>query len=182
MSDVPQLCMRLPRLAFEVVPGDDFSEMATEEDAGGIAALLSAAFQEEWDADRVVRDLGPAQGVDASYVVRDQGRVVAVASARHLPEVFPGSGYLHYVAADASQSGRGLGAVVTKAVLRHFLDEGVGSAILETDDFRLPAIRTYLKLGFVPEYRHDEDQVRWSRVLPAVVARRGVGARGAVDA
>jgi mycothiol synthase len=38
-------------------------------------------------------------------------------------------------------------------------------AVLETDDFRLPAVRTYLRLGFVPEPRTPGDARRWSKVL-----------------
>ncbi len=168
MAELPQLFMRLPKLALEDVT-DDPSEKATPEDAAQIAALLSEAFEEEWDAERVIRELGPDEGVDASFVVRESQAVVAVASARHVPDLYPGAGYLHYVAADSSRAGRGLGSVVTLAVLRHFRDEGLDTAVLETDDFRLPAIRTYLKLGFVPEYRHQADQGRWSRVIPLVL-------------
>ena len=170
MSELPQLFMRLPRLGPEHAAGDELSDRATPDDAPGIAALLSAAYEEDWDAARVLHELGPSEGVDATYVVRAGEDVIAVASARHLPEAFPGAGYLHYVAADNSSSGRGLGGVVTRGVLRHFLEEGLRSVVLETDDFRLPAIRTYLKIGFVPEYRHEEDQARWSKVLPAAAA------------
>jgi hypothetical protein len=37
--------------------------------------------------------------------------------------------------------------------------------VLETDDFRLPAVRTYLRLGFVPEPRAPGDARRRSTVL-----------------
>lgn len=178
MTELPQLFMRLPRLSAEHAAGDELSERATPDDAARIATLLSAAYDEEWDAARVLQELGPSEGVDASYVVREGDVVVAVASSRHLEQTFPGVGYLHYVAADSVTSGRGLGGVVTRAVLRHFLEEGLVSVVLETDDFRLPAIRTYLKIGFVPDYRHEEDQARWSRVLPMVVGTRPTAMRG----
>ncbi len=171
MAELPQLFMRLPSLAL-AYPTDDPSEQATPDDALGIAAVLTEAFEEPWEVERVRRELGPADGVDATYVVRDDGRVVAVASARHLPEQYPQAGYLHYVGAYRAEAGRGLGGLVTWAVLKHFRDEGLGSAVLETDDFRLPAIRTYLKIGFVPEYRHPQDQSRWSRIFPLVLGRR----------
>ncbi len=167
MAELPQLFMRLPRLAPDWPDGDG-SELAGPEDAAAIAALISAAFEEDWDAGRAARELGPDEGVDASYVVRQDGGVVAVASARHM-SAYPDAGYLHYVAADSSRAGRGLGTVVTAAVLQHFAHEGLDAVVLETDDFRLPAIRTYLKLGFVPEYRHEEDQARWSRIIPLVL-------------
>lgn len=175
MAELPQLFMCLPCLALSY-PTDDLAEEARPEDAAGIAAVLSKAFDEPWDAERVRHELGPEGGVDASYVVRENGAVVAVASARHLPDHYPGAGYLHYVGADAAKAGRGLGGLVTLAVLKHFRDEGLEAVVLETDDFRLPAIRTYLKIGFVPEYRHEQDQVRWSKIFPLVL---GPGRSGA---
>ncbi|MDA8266467.1 MAG: GNAT family N-acetyltransferase [Actinomycetota bacterium] len=171
MAELPQLFMRLPSLAL-TYPADDPSEQATPDDASGIAALLTETFEEPWDVERVRRELGSADGVDATYVVRDSGQIVAVASARHLPEQYPRAGYLHYVGAYGAKAGRGLGGLVTWAVLKHFRDEGLESAVLETDDFRLPAIRTYLKIGFVPEYRHEQDQSRWSKIIPLVLGRR----------
>ena len=46
-----------------------------------------------------------------------------------------------------------------------FVAAGLDQAVLETDDFRLPAVRTYLRLGFVPEPRTPGDARRWSKVL-----------------
>lgn len=171
VAELPQLFMRLPSVRLSY-PCADPTERATPEDAAEIAAVLSEAFDEPWDERRVRRELGPEEGVDASYVVRDKGVVVAVASARHLPDLYPSAGYLHYVGAIAAVAGRGFGGVTTLAVLKHFRDEGLEGAVLETDDFRLSAIRTYLKIGFVPEYRHEQDQERWSRVLPLVLGPR----------
>jgi mycothiol synthase len=50
-------------------------------------------------------------------------------------------------------------------VLAHFAAAGLDQAVLETDAFRLPAVRTYLRLGFVPEPRAPGDARRWSTVL-----------------
>jgi len=69
------------------------------------------------------------------------------------------------VGARSSERGRRLGEVVTRRVLVHFADSGLDQAVLETDDFRLPAVRTYLRLGFVPEPRVAGDPIRWSKVL-----------------
>jgi mycothiol synthase len=38
-------------------------------------------------------------------------------------------------------------------------------AVLETDDWRLAAIRTYLRLGFEPDPVEEEHAARWRRVL-----------------
>jgi mycothiol synthase len=66
--------------------------------------------------------------------------------------------------ARAERGGR-LGEVVTRRVLAHFAAAGLDQAVLETDAFRLAAVRTYLRLGFVPEPRAPGDARRWSTVL-----------------
>jgi mycothiol synthase len=73
---------------------------------------------------------------------------------------------LGWVAADPSALGKGLGRLVALATLHFMRDElGADEAFLLTDDERLPAIRTYLRLGFVPEPRSDDEAGRWDAVL-----------------
>lgn len=76
-----------------------------------------------------------------------------------------GMGYLHMVGVHRKHLGHGLGAQVSLAALHHMVKEGRSVAILNTDDFRIPAIKTYLKLGFVPEVSHENHIQRWSNVL-----------------
>jgi mycothiol synthase len=138
---------------------------AGPDDAAGLSAVLTAAFREEWDVDRVRRALLDDASVTAVYVIEQEaGRLVATASSRLVPQQYPGSGYLHWVAADPSMSGQGLGYQVTLAVLHDFSGRGLTDSVLETDDWRLPAIATYLKCGYVPELREPGDNDRWEAV------------------
>jgi mycothiol synthase len=176
---LPQLFMRLPELsdlpaAPPLQPGYALRPAAPA-DHGQLAELLSEAFGDAWNAERVAGEFSPGNGVEATYVVVSPAGVVATASARRLPGRYPEAGYVHYVGARASERGRRLGEVVTRRVLVHFAAAGLDQAVLETDDFRLPAVRTYLRLGFVPEPREPGDVLRWSRVLRNV-ARAGGGA------
>ena len=164
--------MRLPELADlppapPLKPGDAL-RAAVPADHEQLAELLSEAYSERsdsWDVERVAAEFSPANGVEATYVVVSSAGVVAAASARSLSDRYPGAGYVHYVGARVSERGRRLGEVVTRRVLVHFADAGLDQAVLETDDFRLPAVRTYLRLGFVPEPRTPGDARRWSKVL-----------------
>ncbi len=61
--------------------------------------------------------------------------------------------------------GRRLGRCVSLAALRHMRQRGCQRAVLDTDDDRLPAIRTYLALGFVPHMVEDDHPARWQRVM-----------------
>lgn len=135
-------------------------------DRQALAELLARAFREPWDAALVQERLDAAPDVVAIYVVAQGPRVVATASARLMPQTYPDAGYVHWVATDPDFQGKGLGTLITLRVLAHFRDLRLQSAVLETHSFRLPAQRTYLRLGFVPEARDRDEQVRWSRALP----------------
>jgi mycothiol synthase len=74
-------------------------------------------------------------------------------------------GYLHMVAVGPPYRRRGLGRGISLAALLHMRERGCGEAILDTDDFRLPAIRTYLRLGFTPEIIADDHPHRWDRIF-----------------
>jgi mycothiol synthase len=175
----PQLFMRLPELGdLPPAPPLDASyalRTATQADHGQLAELLSEAFADKWDAKRVAVEFSPDNGVEATYVVVSPAGVVAAASARRLPDRYPEAGYVHYVGVRVSERGRRLGELVTRRVLVHFVAAGLDQAVLDTDDFRLPAVRTYLRLGFVPEPRTPGEARRWSKVLRNL-ARTGPGA------
>jgi mycothiol synthase len=165
----PQLFMRLPEFsglpsAPPLAPGYVLRP-AVPADHEQLACLLSEAFGDSWDAKRVAEEFSSANGVEATYVVAGPAGVVATAAARRIPDRYPDAGYVHYVGARSSERGKRLGEIVTRQVAAHFAAAGLHQAVLETDDFRLPAILTYLRLGFVPEPRAPGDAARWSQVL-----------------
>jgi mycothiol synthase len=166
------LFMRRPDLldlpAVELPPGCRV-RAAGAEDAPGLSSVLTAAFGKEWDLDQVRRSLLEDPTVAAVYVIEEaEGRIVATASSRLAPEQYPVSGYLHWVGADPESSGRRLGCQITLAVLHDFARRGLTDSVLETDDWRLPAIVTYLRCGYRPESREPVDDERWARVRTAL--------------
>ncbi len=112
-ADDTGLFMRRPSLDdLPVLPlpsGDYVLRTAGPEDATALATLLTRAFTEEWTIQRVKESLLEAPDVQAVYVIVYGGVLVATASAR-ITDHFPGSGYLHWVGADPSHQGKGLGA------------------------------------------------------------------------
>lgn len=134
-------------------------------EAGALAVLLRDSFDDDtWTADRARTALLDTPDVITTHVITHDGRMVATASSRLVPEQFPGSGYLHWVAADPGYRGRQLGRIVSLAALHEFVSLGCKDSVLETQDFRLPAIRTYLRLGFEPVYRDDTHIPRWQEI------------------
>jgi len=147
--------------------------IATSADASELASLLAAAFAptHEWDVDRVNAELLECADVPTSYIISDCDAIVATASVLLRADQALNAGYLHWVAVNPSWQGQGLGYVVSLAVLHELARLGRSGASLKTDDHRLAAIKTYLKLGFVGVCNCDEDVDRWARIsliLPSV--------------
>jgi mycothiol synthase len=87
------------------------------------------------------------------------------AMASHLPtRLHPFGGELGWVAGNPAHAGRGLGRAVCAGVVRRFLSAGYRRIYLKTDDFRLPAISVYLRLGFVPFLYGDDMAARWAAI------------------
>ena len=144
------------------------------DDEEALARVLTAAFGEEWSVDRVRTGLTQAPDVLAVYIVTWQGQPVATASSRSAPDTFPGSGYVHWVGALPEHAGRGLGAALMGRLLQDFRERGCQDAVLETDDFRLPAIKIYLRYGFLPVYevKGEDQRARWAMLFQTLFAPR----------
>jgi mycothiol synthase len=104
---------------------------------------------------------------DGFYLVvhRPTHDIVATAMATHNPTLLhPYAGELGWVAGRPDHAGKGLGRAVCAAVIRRFLSAGYRRIYLLTDDFRLPALSVYLKLGFVPFLFEGTMAARWQSI------------------
>ena len=142
-----------------------------EGDTPALAEVLTSAFDDaNWTEDQVRAKLIAAPEVSKTFVVTFEGRPVATTSVRLLPDRFPDSGYVHWVAVHADHQGMRLGYIVVLATLREFARLGCKDAVLETDDNRLAAIKTYQNLGFHPEHRDPLHIDRWAKVAADLLA------------
>ncbi|NMA09346.1 MAG: GNAT family N-acetyltransferase [Clostridiales bacterium] len=89
---------------------------------------------------------------------------IGTATAQNLPD----GPYLHFVAIRSAYRGRGLSRPLCLAVLKRHAELGHHGCYLTTDDFRLPAIALYLKLGFEPVLWTDDAEERWEKVYQAL--------------
>ncbi|WP_170285642.1 GNAT family N-acetyltransferase [Microbacterium rhizomatis] len=158
-------------LLVPLAPGLALRE-ATAADEKAIAETLAASFEEEWDVARVRAEFSDAGDVPVTWLVEDEQGVVGVASERIMPGTYPDAGYVHYVGVLDRARGRRVGATLTARCLQGFAERGLATAVLETDDFRVPAVVTYLRLGFVPTYRSAAEQGAWSVLLPSLFGPR----------
>lgn len=93
------------------------------------------------------------------------GQLVATAVATHCPtDLHPCGAELGWVAADPAHAGKGLGMAVCAAVTRRLISAGYTDIRLQTDDWRLPALKVYLKLGYKPMLYCDGMAERWRAI------------------
>jgi mycothiol synthase len=164
------------------LPAGFVLRLARDDDRESLAHVLAAAFPEiAWDDTRVGSELFDDPNVPATLVIEFESRIVATASALFEPASAPTTGVVHWVAVHPEQAGKRLGYLISLAVLHEFARRGCRDALLRTDDHRLPAIRTYLNLGFLPEHVESTHPARWARVNERLAAHQkpeGVSAGG----
>jgi cysteine synthase A len=78
------------------------------------------------------------------------------------------TGWYHMVAVKNSARGKGLGEILGKLALAVIKKKGYKCAMLSTDDHRIPAIKTYIKLGFKPCYTHESHFNRFEEILKKI--------------
>ena len=75
------------------------------------------------------------------------------------------SGNLHMVGSSSDVRGMGGGRAVCTAVVEYFKKHEIKLAYLNTDDFRKPAIKIYLGLGYRPYLYEDDMAERWHALM-----------------
>ena len=111
---------------------------------------------------------------DGMFVIQDRpsSAWVGTISAAHNPAAtrfyFPGGGELGYLVVAPEHRRRGLGAALITTALRRLHKGGYRHIFLGVQSWRLPAIRSYLRVGFQP-FIHTPDLVpRWESVFAAL--------------
>lgn len=165
-TELPQLMMERPTLA-DLPPLDPPAGVSVRHFAPGDESVwvdlindsFGCAHPAAWFHER----LGDGQFLpERVWFACLDGEPVATASAWLDARLGDATvGVLHMVGALTRARGRGLGRLACVAALHRLAAEGRTSAGLLTDDFRLPAIRTYLGLGFVPRLSHASHAARW---------------------
>jgi mycothiol synthase len=128
--------------------------------------VMALAGFDGWDDERVRTTMARILP-DGWFMAlhRATGELVATAMATHNPAEFHQfGGELGWVAGDPAHKGKGLGWSVCAAVTRRFLRAGYTTIYLRTDDWRYPALKTYLRLGYEPFLFAPDMLGRWQAV------------------
>ncbi len=136
-------------------------------DEAGWNHVIQASFGGAYDFNRLMK-------TDSAFDPRriilavSGSHILATASAWHRITDDEHTGYLYMVGALPQHKGKGMGHAVSLACLHHFTREGRFRATLQTEDFRLPAIQIYLRLGFAPSITDATHAQRWQKVFIAL--------------
>ncbi len=122
--------------------------------------VMHLAGWPEWNTAKLEGIIGrvlPDSWFMAVDLELDQIVATAMALHDHTP-LHPFGGELGWVGSDPAHRGRGLGTCVCAAVTARLLAAGYRDIHLYTEHFRLPALKIYLKLGYVP-FLHTEEML-----------------------
>lgn len=77
------------------------------------------------------------------------------------------TGTIHMVGIKKKYQGLGLALPMNLYAVSKILEDGKTQVNLTTDDWRLPAIKTYFNAGFKPDYNQQEPDIadRWTQVM-----------------
>lgn len=98
------------------------------------------------------------------FIVHNETPIASVC-AWQSPAQSADTGEVHMVGALAEHRGKGLGHLLNALVLHRLKELGYKKSHLKTDDWRLPAIKTYLDAGFEPLNTHESHPERWDKIF-----------------
>jgi mycothiol synthase len=132
--------------------------------------IINESFNKEFTLDDWQKIILDREGYrsDRVFFVREKlsGELCATASA-----VRGGGaehGYLHFVGVRPKWAGHKLGFCVSCVATESFKTDGCTDATLNTDPFRLAALKTYLRIGYRPQIRHEAHVEIWKKVIPQI--------------
>ena len=146
---LPQLIMRKADIT-ELPPlvlGEGEEIICHKENCGMEAVweeIIESAFGKHYNFDFLIK-AGDYRPEHVLYLTVD-GKPVATTSAVASP-MFEGEGWYRMVGVHADAKGRGAGKKIALAALYALRERGYTSAMLSTDDGRIPALSMYLSLA-----------------------------------
>lgn len=82
--------------------------------------------------------------------------------------------FLNMVACKESVRGKGYGILLGKWAVVALKKEGMETAYLTTDDWRIPAIKSYLSVGFEPDISTEDFRERWDKIKNQLGRQRDI--------
>jgi len=159
LADIPQCPLPAGYRMRLFRPGDRETWLAVEQASEVFISIAGQTFDDNFGHDL------PAMEKRSFFLVAPDGSDVGTITAwydrnyRGLPW-----GRIHWVAIRPEHRGKGLSKAIMAVAMNRLWSLGHRRAVLGTQTPRLPAIRTYLNFGFVPDMRTKDAQRAWSLV------------------
>lgn len=173
-DEMPQLRMGFTR--FDALPpvdgpsGYGVRTYAPGDEAAWLSLLSTGDFG-KWDRDRLDRMIAGERAplpLAGTFFATHDGRPVGTACTFLHPGARGDVAELGWVAVLPAHRGHALGAQLCGAVLRYVRELGLPYAFLLTEDFRVPALKTYVRLGFELEITDPRHTGWWAANLPSL--------------
>lgn len=168
-NKLPQLSMKLfnlKHLPELQIPEGFLCRHYQEGDQAAWNEIIDFSFERKRGTSNFDKDMASDKNFHfkrAWFIFADDGRGAATASCWASQD--HGRGIVHMVGTHPDFTGKKLGYSVSLAVLDQAVREGYTYMTLLTDDWRIPAVKTYLKLGFQPFVLHESHPERWVKLL-----------------
>jgi mycothiol synthase len=162
---------RRPAAPEILIPSGYVVRKCLRPDLGSVRTLIDSdgpISDKAWESflDRIV------PGGAFLIVHAESGKAVATASSIHNPRAtryyFPFGGEIGYVSVDPQHRGKGLGRAVTALAVARLLEGSYHHIFVGVQGWRLPAVRCYLSLGFVPLLHDCQLLPRWRRICDQI--------------
>ena len=134
------------------------------DDLHSYTETFSTAFDEKPPFGELIQNSLPKGFLCVEYL--PTGTVVASAAAAICKiSQHPNGHSLQWVVAHSDHLGKRVGQAVISATTEVLSKYATDYSYLSTDDFRLPAIKIYLKLGWQPLLFDEAQKTRWQKIF-----------------
>lgn len=103
---------------------------------------------------------------DKCFFILDDSEAVATITV--ICDYEKREGYIHMVACHEKVRGRGFGNLLSKIAENILKANKMETAYLTTDDWRIPAIKSYLSVGFKPDLSTQDFRLRWEKIYEKI--------------
>ena len=138
----------------EMRPGEEIDWSYCCFDSFGVESVSPEHYERMMAHDEGVRMC------DVFFVCKDD-KPVGTSTAR----TEKGEPFLHFIAVHPDFRGHKLASPTIAAVINRHMDMGRHGCFLTTDDWRVPAVKSYLNFGYRPVLWSDDARERWEKML-----------------
>jgi GNAT superfamily N-acetyltransferase len=152
--------IRIPKLENGYLEGESGEEMVPT-----WALLMNQVFGSSVDDPPLVKD--DRFSHDRVVIVLKDDIAVGLCIGWYEPTLWPNSGQIFFTVVHEEHRRRKIGEFVVAKMLERFFQEGFHNAILSTENYRIPAMCLYHKLGFIPLMTGevDDEEERWQQAV-----------------